>query len=130
MRASNEITVTYPEDEAFTGIDALSPPDRSPLQQARAAVLGNKPCGCSYSRSNKAIADEMMCVRPAGEAACQVTPLTVIYIIKTLFYSVSRRHKVSVSVDAPFKGLLWRTFAVHAAFSLDPGRRCHFRTTL
>lgn len=77
--------IIYPEaDECVLGW-TLSPtdaqPDPSPLQQARVPVVGNKLCSCSYLQANKSITDKMICVRPEGKAACQVTLSTVIFII-------------------------------------------------
>lgn len=80
-----------------------APPGPSPLQQARAPVVGNKPCSCSYSQANESITDNMICVRPEGKAACQVTLSTISFITNppptfNSPYSIRGRPKLSVKV--------------------------------
>lgn len=87
MKTFNDMII-YPEDKQYLLRSTLFPTDSLPslsrLQQVRVPVMGNKQCGCSYLGSNKSITDKMICVRPEGKAACQVTFMAVWVVINLL----------------------------------------------
>lgn len=99
MKTLNDMMIICPEDKECLLGSTLFPagplPDLSILQQVRVPVMGNKQCGRSYLGSNKSITDKMICVRPEGKVACQVTFMAVLFIINlfNIFYSIRRTQR-------------------------------------